>query len=135
MILYMAQKIVGYFLLIIGLFVIITSVFNIYGLLKKTIEPANLFDLQAISVNNEIPIDTLPDNVKSLLGGSLKNSSSMVILSKKDLNDVVNFFAHIFIMGFIMNGGYLVAKIGVKMIREINISVVAPQNKNPQMTT
>lgn len=123
---------VGYFLLLVGIFVIVTCVFNIYGVFRRTIEPSNYFDLEAIVVNNEIPINNLPENIKSILGASLKQSSTMVILSKKDINEIANFCAHLFIMGFIMNSGYLFAKIGIKIAREVNINVEVLQNKTNQ---
>jgi hypothetical protein len=128
----MVQKIIGYLLLVIGLFIIIFSLSNIFGLLNKTVVPTNFFDLDAIVVKNNIPLDNFPASIKPLLEQAVNSAPPMVIVNKKDINDTTNFFVYIFVMGFFMNGGYLLAKIGTKLIREVHINVDMPQNKNPQ---
>ena len=129
----MIQKIIGYLLLTIGLFIMTASLLNIYGLFNKTIEPVKFFDLDAISVKNNIPLDNFPADIRPLLEKAINGAPPMVIVNKKDINDTTNFFVYIFVLGFFTNGGYLFAKVGTKLIREIHINVDVPQNKTPQI--
>lgn len=126
----MVQKLIGYLLLMLGLFVMLICLSNIYGLYAKNIETVSFFDLDAIVLKNNISLDNFPENVRPLLQKSINETPPMVLMNKKDINDTTNFFAHIFLVGFIMNGGYLFAKIGTKMIREVHINVDMPQKLN-----
>lgn len=103
----MTEKIIGYLLIIIGIFIIFLSGLNAYQILTNKTQPVKILNLQGVNINlsqttgiKQPPID---------------------LLSAKDLNDTLNFFAHLALLGLFINIGSKIAFLGVNLVRPIII--------------
>lgn len=106
-------KVIGYMLLSIGLFVIIFSGINVYQVFTRQIPPINLFNFPGISVG-----------LDQLVGqGAANSNASVEILPANVLNETSNLLAHLFLMGFVGGVGAKIGKLGVYMVRPINVEL------------
>ena len=103
----MTEKIIGYLLIIIGVFVIFLSGLNGYQILTKKTQPIQILNLKGININlsqttgiKQPPVD---------------------LISAKDLNNTLNFFVHLAVLGFFLNVGFKIASLGVNLVRPITI--------------
>lgn len=103
----MAEKIIGYFLIIIGVFVIFLSGFNGYQVLTKKTQPIQILNLKGISIDLSQTIGIKQPPVE--------------LISAKDLNESLNFFTYLAVLGFFLNVGFKIAMIGVNLVRPITI--------------
>jgi len=123
-ILVMSEKVVGYILLAIGLFIIIFTLVNVYGLVAGSTQPFQVFNLDSISIDlNQLSQGTvkLPQELEDM-GVSVEppqGSSVQEIFPSSILNQTSNVFVHIIILGFVASVGYKIAHLGVQMLRPI----------------
>lgn len=127
---FMAEKIVGYVLLIFGFMIMFFSLTNIFMIVNRSSEPIQFVNLDAIVLKQSIPLKGFPESIRPQLEEAINAAPPMVLMNKNDINQTTNFMFHIFIMGFILNAGFNIAIIGTKLIREINIKVDSSQIKN-----
>lgn len=106
----MPEKIIGYTLLLVGVFIIAWSAFDVYSVFTKKKKPVALFNFPAQTLNlNEITGQT-----------SLPKTE---IISAGVINETVNLISHIFIMGFVLNVGYKISSLGVTLVRPIEVKL------------
>ena len=103
----MAEKIIGYFLISIGVFVIFLSGFNGYQILTKKTQPIQILNLKGISINLSQTTGVKQPPVE--------------LISAEDLNNALNFFAYLTVLGFFLNVGFKIASLGVNLVRPIII--------------
>lgn len=108
----MNEKTTGYLLLALGLIIILLSALNIYLIFTGQSRPAHIFNLSGINLD----LSTLG------LGLPTKAGSTQVI-SANELNDSVNFFAHIFVVGFFVNVGFKIAQLGIELLRPVVVKL------------
>lgn len=100
----MTEKITGYALIAIGLIIIFGCIFNVLGILAKQATPVRLFSFSGLSFD---------------LGTALPGmNAKQEIVSGKELSDTVNLFAHIVLLGFIINAAGKIAQIGTNLVRQ-----------------
>lgn len=112
----MTEKVIGYILLISGVVIIIASAISGYLVFTKQAAPAPLFNLPGISLD-----------ISKALSGSLplgflssgKTAPPQQIISADTVNQPMNLFAHLMLVGFIATIGSKLATIGVQLIRPI----------------
>jgi len=104
----MAEKIIGYLLIIAGIFVIFLSAFNGYQILTKKTQPVKILNLQGVNINLSQTTGIKQPPVE--------------LISAKDLNNTLNFFAHLAVLGFFLNVGFKIASLGVNLVRPIIIT-------------
>lgn len=130
----MSEKITGYFLVGVGIFVMLFSSYNIYSLFVLKENPVRIFNLPAISldmsnlVGSEVPsgqVESLKDQ------GKLKTE----LVGSEILNDPLNFAAHVFLMGFFLNLGYKLASLGVQFVRPIKVNLREDKSRAGQITS
>lgn len=110
----MDTKLVGYMLLISGLFLIVLAGLNVYGILTGSVKAVNYFNMDPIivSVNPELePVE---------------------IFSSKNLNETSNLFAHIFLIGLVASIAGRISSIGVEMLRPIKVNLREDKNEKTQ---
>lgn len=101
----MTEKILGYALLGVGIFLIIIAAVSVFMVFTKQAVPVQLFQLQGISLN---------------LGPQLPSTE---IIPAAMVNDSSNLFAHIVLMGFIAGVGQKLASLGVQLVRPIVVKL------------
>lgn len=109
----MTEKIVGYSLLVFGVFLIIISAVNIYLVFSGQTQPIQIFHMTGVSFD---------------LGSSLGvKMPATEIISAKDINQSSNLFAHVVLMGFIASTGQKLASLGVQLVRPIVVKYNEPK--------
>jgi hypothetical protein len=104
------NKIIGYFLLAIGISIILFSAYKIYLTFTGTSLPPNIFNFEPITIS-------LPDSSKQL--GNLKQE----ILSKDAINKPLDYGFYLMLMGFLSSTGFRVASLGIQLVRTIKVNV------------
>ncbi|OGM29010.1 hypothetical protein A2801_04010 [Candidatus Woesebacteria bacterium RIFCSPHIGHO2_01_FULL_41_10] len=114
----MSEKVIGYALLLSGLFVVIFAGISVYQVLTGKTEPAPLFSFGAV----ELSLDSIvaPENREALkqLAGSDEIPKTELV-SAELINDTTNVFAHVILMGFLVSIGGRIAGIGTNLLRPI----------------
>jgi hypothetical protein len=109
-----SRDIVGYLLIIIGVSIILTSLWNGYSIFQRTTKPVALFSLPGISMGlTKIMAAQLPDSQSS----APQTATAEEIIPAKSVNDPLNLFTHIFLLGFFATIGSKIAIIGVDLTR------------------
>jgi hypothetical protein len=148
----MAEKAVGYVLLLAGIATIIFAALSVYFVFTKRQEPIQLFNFRGISINadqlngsvQDIDTGSLPPEqaaiVEQILKPQKKSEPTKIEIMPADiLNDTSNVFAHIIFMGFIASLGYKVANLGTNLLRPVVVKLkedkalkAVRQNQNEQ---
>ncbi|KKS77677.1 MAG: hypothetical protein UV74_C0013G0136 [Candidatus Woesebacteria bacterium GW2011_GWB1_43_14] len=103
----MSEKILGYILIFVGIGVIVFSALSAYRIFTKKTQPAKLFSFPAISLD------------AASLGLPTAGNAKAEIIPSYVLNDSLNLFAHLFLMGFVAGIGNKLANIGTNLVRPI----------------
>ena len=120
----MSEKIVGYGLLVLGLLIICLSIFSVFAVFTGMFEPAQLFNLEGVSVSFDVGKmigSSLPPEFSSQL--PQQEAQKVEPISADLLNGSLNLFFHLFLMGFVMGGGYKIALIGTQLVRTITVKL------------
>ena len=120
----MTEKIIGYLLIAGGILVMIFSSFDVYLIFTKQKEPIKLFSFKGVGIDTGklLPADLPPELSKQLQTNQL-GQNQVELISPDILNDTSNIFAHIILMGFILNLGYKLASLGTKLVRPIQVKL------------
>ena len=130
----MAEKILGYFLLIIGVVAILYSGWSVYNVFTKKNKPVQLFNFDSISIdtsqigsnNLNIDLDRLPRKIASLVqqnSGVTTKPQETKIIPAELINETSNVFAHLMLMGFIASISFKIATLGTSLVRPINVKI------------
>jgi hypothetical protein len=103
------EKIIGYSLLFVGIFLIIVSVFSVFQVFTGAVKPVQLFQMQGIS------LDLGTQN-------GIKLPSTEIVPAAM-LNDTTNLFVHLLLMGFIASTGQKLASLGIELLRPIVVKL------------
>ena len=114
----MAERGIGYTLLIVGLLLILITIFSVYGVFTGMFKPYQLFRFSSIG------LDTSAFIPQELTGqGFTPATQKAEFLPANVLNDSSNIFAHVVFMGFIAGAGQKIASIRTQLIRTIKLPV------------
>lgn len=120
----MTEKILGYMLIVVGILVMIFSGFDVYLVFTKQKEPIKLFSFKGVGIDTS---KLLPANIPAELSKQIQSNqlgqNQVELISPDILNDTSNIFAHIMLMGFIVNIGYKLASVGTKLVRTIEVKL------------
>jgi len=111
----MPEKRMGYFLVGIGLSLILISAVSVFVVFTGRVKPAPVFRQPGISLDMS-QIAGLPT-----LPGS--KPTPVELLSASALNDISNLTLHILLMGFIAGIGYKIALLGVQLLRPVEVKL------------
>ena len=115
----MAAKILGYFLLIIGLVLIGFSLISIYFVFTQKSSPTTIFHQSSIYIN---PRQFIPQDVPDQLNEEkLSELAPIEILSQDTINTALNLAAHLIFMGFVSSVGFKLSSLGIQIIRSLAI--------------
>lgn len=118
------RDIVGYLLIVIGVGIILASLWNGYSIFKGTTKPVALFSLPGISMDLTKSIASqLPEAQKAMLPPTKPEE----VIPAKSVNDPLNLFTHIFLLGFFATIGSKIAMIGIDLTRPYVIKVRPPE--------
>lgn len=111
----MRDKIIGYVLLFVGIVIMLFSTASVYLVFTKQTKPINLFNFEGISINpNDFnTIEFAPEFEKI---AKKKEAKPIQIIKKEMLNELLNIFAYIAFMSFLLNLGSKIGTLGVKVI-------------------
>lgn len=132
----MANKIIGYTLLGLGLIIIFASAFSVYQVFTRQAEPVKLFNFPGISFDpakfmpNSANLSLPPEVSQYLKQGQIeeKTTAGKTELVPADMiNSSSNIFAHLFLMGFLATVGYRLASLGIKLVRPIVVHLKAKE--------
>jgi hypothetical protein len=135
----MSEKIIGYLLLVSGIIIILLTGVNIYQILTLKARPVQLFHFNSLSIDAnqltggqpEIKTEGLTAEqaqaIQNILKTQTPTNQKIEVVPANVLNDTLNLFAHLFLLGFIASVGYRISCIGVFMLRPI---VVKLKEKN-----
>lgn len=117
----MSEKIVGYILLVFGIFLIVIALFRVYQVFTGQSKAYSLFNLPGISLDlsQVMGLDLPPEQKKSLDPKNFKTD----LVSPEVLNQPLNLFFHILFMGFIANIGFKISSLGVQLLRPIKVNL------------
>jgi hypothetical protein len=117
----MTEKMAGYFLIIIGLLLILYPLFNVYLVFTNKAEPYELFSLTGITFDlTQMSDQPLTAEEKSMMGES---GAGFELLSQDMINKPLNLISHVVLMGFIASIGFKLASLGTMLVRPINVRV------------
>lgn len=122
------ERVLGYLFLVVGLILIIYPTFSVYQVFTKKSQPVDLFAFEAISLDfskyAEGPVPPGTDLTQELVKSEM-------------INEPMNLFAHLFLMGFIASVGLKVASIGTMLVRPIKVNLKeassTSERKNPNI--
>lgn len=117
----MTNKLTGYILITVGILLILFSALHIFNIFSKNTRAVEVFSFSGI----EFPVETLT-GIKS----QSKDPPKLELLSQDKLNDPLNLFANIIIMGFFSTIGYKLAGIGAMLVRPVKINMISKQLKD-----
>lgn len=114
----MSEKLIGYLLLGIGVFVILFSGISVFAVFTKSIKPVQLFSFEGVSIDTANIIgNALP------LPRQTAAPAKTELLPSNVLNDTSNVFAHVILMGFVASLGGRIASLGVQLLRPIEVKL------------
>jgi len=116
----MTEKVLGYFLIVLGILTIIFSVYNIYQIFASNKQPVNIFNFEGITID-------LNNLVAKQTGATSIPRNETELISADIFNKPLNLIAHLFLMGFISNSGLKIAIIGTNLVRPINVKLQAKE--------
>jgi hypothetical protein len=130
----MPEKVLGYILLVVGICIIGLAAFNIFGLLTERTQPVQFFDFDGLSIETPslVPNTSIPgvsDQLDELFGESAQPQTTEII-PKTMVNQTLNLFVHIFLVGFFVNVGFKVASLGNQLVRPITVKLKEAKEKN-----
>lgn len=102
----MANKIIGYVLIGVGLLLIVMAVISVVSVFRHTSEPIHVFSAETFAV-------------KSTANKEAFDIQQMVGLNPETISFSFNIFMHLILMGFILNAGARMAGIGAQLVRPI----------------
>ncbi len=112
----MSEKIIGYSLLAVGIFLMIGPTASVLLVFTHVTTPIQLFAFSGISLDlGQLVAANLPT-------GLTVPTVETEIIPAAMLNESANLFAHVFLMGFILNLGYKLASLGIALLRPIQVT-------------
>lgn len=115
------EKLVGYSLLLVGIVTIIFAAFSAYTVFTKQTKPVQLFNLPAPKLDvAQMMSGSLPPELRGMIDSS---QNTQEIISQETINQPLNLYAHLFLMGFVANIGHKIASLGVMLIRPVIVKM------------
>jgi hypothetical protein len=71
----------------------------------------------------QVSTTNLPPEIVKALKLEAQKSQKMEIISAEMINTPLNFYAHLFFMGFLATIGYKIASLGVMLVRPLIVKV------------
>lgn len=125
------NPIIGYVLLFCGIMVMIASLFQLYQVYTKKAQPIQFFNFEGIKIDPSSfapKMDMSPLQELQRKSGLPVTSTTQTtptepveIFPAKMLNDSANLSAFFFLMGFLLNFGFKIAQLGIKMVRPVYV--------------
>lgn len=128
------NSVMGYGLLLIGVFVMILSVFQVYRVFTKQSQPIQFFNFPAVKIDlaslaPQLDTSALDSLKKQFNVGDNKFPTSentpsgreTELISADVLNGPANLGVYLLFMGFLMNFGSRLASLGVSLVRVVTV--------------
>ena len=105
-----SEKIIGYALLILGIILLLFSIFEMINVYVGNAPPPKLFELQDISLS---------------LG---QNGTGVSLIQGAQVSQIANLFFWFILMGFVLFAGGKIASLGVTMVKDIQVQIKEPMS-------
>lgn len=121
------DKLIGYLLLIGGLFMILLSLFLVFNTLTGKFKPPQVskYELPAIELALPISAPQIPEGTQFPEGFKMPTnaSSTKLQIPNEIINDLIGVSFYYLLMMFLASSGSKIAGIGVRMIKDIKVKV------------
>jgi hypothetical protein len=124
-----SEKVIGYFLLLMGILIIVFATFFALRVFSGKSEPYKVFEVQAPSIKIPSPsVDfDIPEGVDLPPGFSLNqqaaSESEVKILPDEVFNSLLNIGVFYLAMMFLASSGAKLADMGIKMVKDIKVHI------------
>jgi hypothetical protein len=98
------DKIIGYTLLILGVILLLFSIYEMVNVYTGNVSPPNLFNFSDVSLSGQ-------------------NGANATAIQGTQLSQLPNLFFWFILMGFVMFAGGKIASLGVSMLKDIKVEV------------
>ncbi len=112
--LFKSEKIIGYALLILGLILLLFSIFEMVNVYYGNAPPPQLFNIGDISLS---------------IGD---NGPGVSLIQGAQVSQLPNLFFWFILMGFMLLAGGKIASLGVSMIKDIKVEINGPMSAPPE---
>ena len=120
----MQDRNVGYGLLILGILIMLLSVWQVFAVFTGKQEPYPVFQLGEVSID-----------LMSLFGDQpgvavpTATDTTVELFSASDLSKLINMSTHFFLMSFVMLLGFRISSLGIMLLRPVVVKLkeAAPQ--------
>lgn len=119
----MSERVIGYILITIGVVIIVVSAVNVVSVFNGSAQPVSVFSFDGISLDfgNLLIGDATPQEAQIIREQNPELSAQLVEANM--INQPLNLFAHIILMGFMVNIGFKLASLGTMLVRPIRVNV------------
>lgn len=111
---YMEDRVTGYILLVLGVVIMFFAIIQLGLLLTNVIKPFPAF--------NFTEVFTLIQDVNNQVNGEATQTAVSEV-NPQVVNSVLNHSTYFLYMGFMLNLGFMLAQLGIKLIRPTTIQV------------
>lgn len=122
----MNEKAIGYILLTAGILLMCGALLQVFLVFTGKTNPASVFSVAAPQVS----LDTFMPALPAGLPIPQANTRGIELIPTDTFNKLLNMFATIFLMGFVLSFGVKIASLGVMMLRPIVVKV-SGKTENP----
>lgn len=121
------DKLIGYLLLIGGLFMILLGLFLVFNTLTGKFKPPQVSKYELPQIELALPAASIqvPEGTQLPEGFRMPTtaSSTKLQIPNEIINDLIGISFYYLLMMFLASSGYKIASIGVKMIKDIKVKV------------
>lgn len=110
----MENKIIGYLLVVIGVFIMFLTAYFVFNVFTKKVNPINVVSESSLF---------MPTNIDK---GSVVG---LMNIDMKEIANLANISFSLVLGGFLLNVGFKLASLGVMLARPIVVDIKAKENK------
>lgn len=119
----MEERYVGYGLLIVGILVMLSAVWQVYLVLTGQLQPYPLFHMNSLVFDMKALLGNVP-GASALPSGK----TSIELLSAENFNKTTNITLDFFLMSFVLTLGFRLSNLGVMLIRPVVVKLQAAKD-------
>ena len=120
----MNNKLTGIILLSMGILIMLFSLYSVYSVFNGITKAYPVLNLPPITLDlSNLAGGDLPPEQKIQVQQSSSDALKTELVGAEVLNEPLNLFAHLLLMGFVLNVGFKTASLGVQFLRPIKVKL------------
>lgn len=132
----MSEKVLGYLLLGIGIFVMLFAVGYVWLVFMNKITPVQVIEAKSIQLDFAKSLGSLPGALSSSGATSAQSlpagGKGLELFSGQDMSKTINLSITFFMMTFVMLFGFRIASLGVMLMRPIVVKLKEAGEPEPK---